>query len=150
MFYIKSSKTCVMRKKPTFVISTSIIRPFSVPLYLNLVSDVTQAYPERTSVTKNERITYYQKLCFSWEQTDGQKAQQSGQLRNDGQEHESLAVTGSFSWVAPDGVTYTVTYTAGKEGYKPKIQKSPEITPFEETEGISNRFSSVPIEALLG
>lgn len=64
-------------------------------------------------------------LDSSWEQTDGQRAQQSGQLKNEGREDESLAVTGSFSWVGPDGVTYTVTYTADEDGYKPEIEQGP-------------------------
>lgn len=34
-------------------------------------------------------------------------------------------MTGSFSWVGPDGVTYTVNYTAGEEGYKPEIEQGP-------------------------
>lgn len=68
----------------------------------------------------------YTEICFyRYEQTDGQRAEQEGQLKNAGREDESLAVRGSFQWVGPDGVTYVVTYTADEEGYKPEIEQGP-------------------------
>lgn len=64
-------------------------------------------------------------VFFSYEQTDGTRADQVGQIRNEGTNEESLAVSGSFQWVGPDGVTYTVTYTADEQGYKPEIEQGP-------------------------
>lgn len=45
-------------------------------------------------------------------------------LRNPGTKEELVAVKGSYSWVGPDSVTYTVTYTADENGYQPTIQQS--------------------------
>jgi len=59
-------------------------------------------------------------FLHSWETSDGQKAQAEGQLNNVGSENESLAVRGSFSFVADDGVTYTVNYIADENGFQPQ------------------------------
>jgi hypothetical protein len=56
----------------------------------------------------------------SFETGDGTKAEQSGQLKNLGPDDDGESVTGSFSYVAPDGVTYTVTYIADENGYQPQ------------------------------
>jgi len=43
---------------------------------------------------------------FSYEQSDGQKREETAELKNEGTENESLSVIGSFSFIAPDGHTY--------------------------------------------
>lgn len=43
---------------------------------------------------------------FSYEQSDGQKREETAELKNEGTDDESLDVTGSFSFTAPDGHTY--------------------------------------------
>ncbi|KAG5307450.1 CU12 protein, partial [Acromyrmex insinuator] len=43
---------------------------------------------------------------FSYEQSDGQKREETAELKNEGTENESLSVVGSFSFIAPDGHTY--------------------------------------------
>jgi len=43
---------------------------------------------------------------FSYEQSDGQKREETAELKNEGTENEALSVTGSFSFIAPDGNTY--------------------------------------------
>ncbi|CAG4936667.1 unnamed protein product [Colias eurytheme] len=58
---------------------------------------------------------------YTYEQNDGTKQEQQGNLINEGREDESIAVTGAFSWVAPNGVTYKVTYNADAYGYDPTI-----------------------------
>lgn len=50
---------------------------------------------------------------FSYEQSDGQKRDETAELRNEGTDDEELAVTGSFSFISPDGHTYR---------YKSRIQ----------------------------
>ncbi|KAJ8732075.1 hypothetical protein PYW08_014805 [Mythimna loreyi] len=62
---------------------------------------------------------------YGFEQTDGQTQDQEGVLINEGREDESIAVTGSFSWVGPDGVLYRVTYKADDNGYQPEIEQGP-------------------------
>lgn len=56
----------------------------------------------------------------SWEQSDGQSHQEHAELKNAGAENEALAVRGSFSFVAPDGQTYTVNYIADENGFQPE------------------------------
>ncbi|XP_041976005.1 flexible cuticle protein 12-like [Aricia agestis] len=62
---------------------------------------------------------------YAWEQSDGQRAEASGQLKNEGREDEALVIVGSYSWVGPDGVTYIVRYTADENGYQPEIEEGP-------------------------
>ncbi|EDW72920.1 uncharacterized protein Dwil_GK16924 [Drosophila willistoni] len=54
------------------------------------------------------------------ETSDGTKAEAEGQLKNAGSEQEAIAVHGSYSFVADDGVTYTVTYVADENGFQPQ------------------------------
>ncbi|KAH8342511.1 hypothetical protein KR059_010751 [Drosophila kikkawai] len=56
---------------------------------------------------------------YSLETSDGSSKQEQGQLKNAGTENESLAVRGSFSFVADDGQTYTVNYIADENGFQP-------------------------------
>ncbi|XP_037874910.1 endocuticle structural glycoprotein SgAbd-5 [Bombyx mori] len=60
---------------------------------------------------------------FAWELSDGSKHQEQGQLKNQGTENEAISVQGQYSWVAPDGITYTVTYIADENGFQPQIQQ---------------------------
>ncbi|CAH0727795.1 unnamed protein product, partial [Brenthis ino] len=62
---------------------------------------------------------------FAWELSDGSKHEEQGQLKNQGTENEAISVQGQYSWVAPDGVTYTVTYIADENGFQPQIQQGP-------------------------
>ncbi|XP_069674216.1 larval cuticle protein 65Ag1-like [Periplaneta americana] len=57
---------------------------------------------------------------YSFETGDGTKAEQSGQLKNLGPNDDGEVVQGSFSYVAPDGKTYSVTYTADENGFQPQ------------------------------
>nr|AAV91347.1 cuticle protein 2 [Lonomia obliqua] len=62
---------------------------------------------------------------YAYEQSDGTRQEQEGFLENEGTKEEYLSVKGSFTWVGPDGVTYTVHYVANKEGYQPEIDQGP-------------------------
>lgn len=57
---------------------------------------------------------------FSYETSNGIAAQESGQLKNAGTDDEAMSVQGSFSWVAPDGQQYTITYVADENGFRPQ------------------------------
>ncbi|KAK2583295.1 hypothetical protein KPH14_009297 [Odynerus spinipes] len=83
-----------------------------------------QGNPNEITIVKQEEVNnigvggYH----FSYEQSDGQKRDETAELRNEGTDDEELAVTGSFSFIAPDGHTYRVDYTADKDGFHPNIQ----------------------------
>lgn len=61
-----------------------------------------------------KRIEY-----FRYETSDGQKREEHSQLITENDE-PSQVVSGSYSYVGTDGVTYTVNYTADKYGYHPE------------------------------
>ncbi|XP_068143208.1 larval cuticle protein 65Ag1-like [Drosophila tropicalis] len=50
---------------------------------------------------------------------DGTAIQAQGHLENEGKENASIAVSGSYKYVADDGITYQVDYIADKNGYQP-------------------------------
>ncbi|KAG6448619.1 hypothetical protein O3G_MSEX005610 [Manduca sexta] len=60
---------------------------------------------------------------FAWELSNGSKHEEQGQLKNQGTENEAMTVQGQYSWVGPDGVTYTITYIADENGFQPQIQQ---------------------------
>ncbi|XP_021207426.1 endocuticle structural protein SgAbd-6-like [Bombyx mandarina] len=96
-------------------------------LALCLVGIVATAPPPReVQILKYENVNSGRgSYKFGFGQSDGTRFEQEGALKNEGQEHESLSVRGQFSWVGPDGVTYTVTYVADEDGYQPEIEQGP-------------------------
>ncbi|KAL7049061.1 hypothetical protein ACKWTF_003577 [Chironomus riparius] len=62
---------------------------------------------------------------FAYEQSDGQKREESAVVNNFGSENESIAIRGSFSFVGDDGQTYTVTYIADENGFQPSAAHIP-------------------------
>lgn len=56
----------------------------------------------------------------SFETSNGIAQQESGQLVNPGQENESIAVRGQYSYTGADGVVYTITYIADDNGFQPE------------------------------
>lgn len=67
-----------------------------------------QTNPNDITIVKQEEVNnigvggYH----FSYEQSDGQKREETAELKNEGTDDEHLAVVGSFSFIAPDGHTY--------------------------------------------
>ncbi|CAO1321848.1 unnamed protein product [Diamesa hyperborea] len=62
---------------------------------------------------------------FGFEQSDGQKREETAELKNVGTENEAISVRGSFSFVGDDGQTYTVTYVADENGFQPSAPHLP-------------------------
>ncbi|XP_037929781.1 endocuticle structural protein SgAbd-6-like [Teleopsis dalmanni] len=57
---------------------------------------------------------------FSYKLSDGTIRTEEGVLKNVGTENESISVTGSVTWVGPDGVTYTMTFVSDENGFQPE------------------------------
>lgn len=56
---------------------------------------------------------------LSYQTSDGVSREEKAELKNAGTENETLVVQGSYSYVGADGVTYTVSYIADENGYRP-------------------------------
>ncbi|CRL02971.1 CLUMA_CG016569, isoform A [Clunio marinus] len=82
--------------------------------------------------SKNAQILRYENdniglggYNFAYETSDGQARQENAELKNIGTENEALVVRGSYSFVADDGQTYTVTYIADENGFQPSAPHIP-------------------------
>jgi hypothetical protein len=70
---------------------------------------------------------------FSYETGNGIVAQEQGYLKNAGQKDlEAQVATGSYSYTGPDGVLYTVTYTADENGFRAEGAHLPTPPPIPE------------------
>lgn len=72
-------------------------------------------------LTSSKRRFFQSLSTFvSYETSDGVSRDEEAQLKNVGTEQEALSVRGSYSFVAPDGQTYTVNYIADENGFQPE------------------------------
>ena len=77
----------------------------------------------RQNIDHNDDHSYQQ----SFETENGISVSESGQPEED----DSYSVSGQFSYTAPDGVTYTVVYSAGEQGFQPQGDHLPTPVPTE-------------------
>ncbi|XP_016975780.1 larval cuticle protein 65Ag1-like [Drosophila rhopaloa] len=89
-------------------------------VFVALFAVALAAPASEVQVLRSESDVGPENFKYDWETSDGQKANAAGELRNVGSENESLAVRGSFSFVADDGQTYTVNYIADENGFQPQ------------------------------
>ncbi|XP_022907042.1 flexible cuticle protein 12-like [Onthophagus taurus] len=64
---------------------------------------------------------------FEYETSNGIQASENGQILNQGAENEGIAVQGQYRYVAPDGVAYSVQYTADENGFRPQGDHLPTL-----------------------
>ncbi|KAH8314862.1 hypothetical protein KR074_005374 [Drosophila pseudoananassae] len=89
-------------------------------VFVALFALAVAAPAEKAEILRSESDVGPESFKYGWATSDGQAADAEGVLNNPGTEHESLAVKGSFSFVADDGQTYTVNYIADENGYQPQ------------------------------
>jgi hypothetical protein len=70
---------------------------------------------------------------FSWasELSDGSKQEQSGQLKQIGEE-QGIVIQGSYSYISPDGTPIQVKYIADENGFQPTGDHLPTSPPIPE------------------
>ncbi|XP_026751174.2 endocuticle structural glycoprotein SgAbd-5-like, partial [Galleria mellonella] len=66
---------------------------------------------------------------FSFEQSDGTRHEQIGELRNAGTENAYVVLRGFYSFIAPDGILRVVKYVADENGYQPEQGEGPGALP---------------------
>ncbi|CAG9789195.1 unnamed protein product [Diatraea saccharalis] len=57
---------------------------------------------------------------FAFETSDGTSRQEQGTLKQISEDHKAIEVQGSYKYLAPDGLVYTITYTADEHGFQPQ------------------------------
>ncbi|CRL02996.1 CLUMA_CG016549, isoform A [Clunio marinus] len=87
---------------------------------------VALASPER----KEEVVTTQDDVelggySFAYETRDGQAREERGEMKDIGTEDEVMYVRGTYSFVGDDGQTYTVSYIADENGFKPSAPHIP-------------------------
>ncbi|GFG37114.1 hypothetical protein Cfor_05776 [Coptotermes formosanus] len=81
----------------------------------------------------NNEVNYDGTYRYNYETGNGIVAQEQGYLKNVGQKDlEAQVATGSFSYTGPDGVVYTVTYTADENGFRAEGAHLPTPPPIPE------------------
>ncbi|XP_058976704.1 larval cuticle protein 65Ag1-like [Musca domestica] len=78
------------------------------------------AAPAEVEILKSESEVGPESFQYAYATSDGTEAEAQGQLKNVGSEDEAISVKGSYSFVADDGQTYTVTYVADENGFQPQ------------------------------
>ena len=61
-------------------------------------------------------------FSYAWESEDGTMADATGENKMIGDAF-GVAMTGSYSFQAPDGKTYEVTWTADENGFQPVVSQ---------------------------
>ncbi|KAF9414331.1 hypothetical protein HW555_007728 [Spodoptera exigua] len=57
---------------------------------------------------------------FDFETSDGTARQEKGTLKQVGENHQALEVSGSYKYVGTDGLIYTVNFVADEHGFQPQ------------------------------
>ncbi|XP_023935941.1 endocuticle structural glycoprotein SgAbd-5-like [Bicyclus anynana] len=71
-------------------------------------------------IVKHESDVNPEGYNFEFETSDGTSRQEQGTLKQISEDHQAIAVQGSYKYTAPDGLTYVVTFIADEHGYQPQ------------------------------
>ncbi|RLU27611.1 hypothetical protein DMN91_001415 [Ooceraea biroi] len=117
------------RKKPRKLLIMKLIVAFAAVVAVALAAPQGRLQDQvvlvKETPSDNIGLDGYQ---FGYELSNGESRQESAQLVNAGQENESIAVRGSYSWVDPaTNVRYTVNYVADENGFHPEGAHLPSV-----------------------
>jgi hypothetical protein len=76
---------------------------FLIVLALFVVAALAAPPAGDVEVLRSDFVNDPAGYTYGFEQSDGQKREEKGEVRNAGSETEHVAVRGSFSFTAPDG-----------------------------------------------
>ncbi|XP_067000864.1 endocuticle structural glycoprotein SgAbd-3-like [Anabrus simplex] len=102
-----------------------------VACLVGLAAAANPSDPEITIVAAENNVDFDGTFRYSFKNSDGTEAEQSGQLKQIGAE-AGEAVQGSASYTAPDGTPIRLTYTADENGYQPQGEHLPVPPPIPE------------------
>ncbi|XP_035914181.1 endocuticle structural glycoprotein SgAbd-5-like [Anopheles stephensi] len=76
-------------------------------------------------VTDDKEMNVDGSYKFFYEQSDGQKREETAELKASAADPEvqAISVSGSYEYTDNDGKRYLVTYTADENGYRPMVKQ---------------------------
>ncbi|KAJ6633496.1 Flexible cuticle protein 12 [Pseudolycoriella hygida] len=103
-------------------------------LFVVFVAIVAAALAAPVDDSKNAVILKYENdnigvdgYKFAYETSDGVSRSEEGELKNPGTEQEAISVRGTITWIAADGVEYTLNYIADENGFQPEGAHLPKV-----------------------
>ncbi|XP_037076416.1 flexible cuticle protein 12-like [Pollicipes pollicipes] len=99
-----------------FIFAAVLAVAVAAPSDLSYERDIIEIL--RQNIDHHDDHSYQQ----SFETENGISVSESGQTEDD----DSYSMSGQFSYVAPDGVTYTVLYSAGEGGFQQEEEEEEE------------------------
>ncbi|XP_055846598.1 larval cuticle protein 65Ag1-like [Episyrphus balteatus] len=91
-----------------------------VIVFVALLGLALAAPPQDAVVTRQDADVGPESYKYAVETSDGKSASEEGHIENLGAEDEAISVKGQYSYVGEDGVVYTVTYIADRNGFQPQ------------------------------
>ncbi|XP_026489612.1 endocuticle structural glycoprotein SgAbd-5-like [Vanessa tameamea] len=76
--------------------------------------------PNQAYILKQDSEVNPDGYHFEFETSDGTSRQEQGTLKQISEDHQGIEVQGTYKYTAPDGLVYTVTYTANENGFQPQ------------------------------
>ncbi|XP_031637041.1 flexible cuticle protein 12-like [Contarinia nasturtii] len=73
---------------------------------------------------RNDATVGIDSFQYAYETSNGIKAEEQGQLKTIGTE-QAIVTQGLYSWISPDGQTFTLKFVADENGYQPVADHLP-------------------------
>lgn len=96
----------------TIAVASAALLPTSAPAPAASGADAS------ATVLRNDATVNADSFEYSYETSNGIKAQEKGELKTIG-EGKAIVTQGEYSWIAPDGQTYTLKFVADENGFQP-------------------------------